>query len=221
MQKIKKLLLILSYYLIGLTSRIINNPEEKLRELKKDGKTLLFCLWHENNAGCFWYYRHRAAGFLREFSAKGDILAAMAQHFGYADFAVSDISSDRVSIKNTIAFIRYLQAGHDGVVALDGPNGPYHVPKPGAFNIAKKSGSLLTPVGVWYSKKIILKNRWDKFQLPLPFSKIVLLAGEPLSLPEKIDEQTIAENLKVLTERVNEMNIKAEKLGLELIKKPR
>jgi lysophospholipid acyltransferase (LPLAT)-like uncharacterized protein len=212
-QAIKKIFLIITYYVTGLTGKMANDPEPRLKELKSNGKNLLFAVWHESTAGCFWYYRWRKAAILREDSSKGEVLAAMSRHFGYKDFKITDNPNDRVSAKGTIQFIKYLREGHDGVVALDGPNGPYYEPKPGVFAIAQKSNSQVIPVGVWYSHKIILKNRWDKYQIPLPFSKTVLLVGDPIEASEKMDEATLAGKLKELTEKIVELNKKAEEIG--------
>lgn len=212
-QIIKKISLIATYYVTGLTGKMANDPEPRLKELKANGKNLLFAVWHESTAGCFWFYRWRKAGILREASAKGEVLAAMSKHFGYQDFKITDNPNDRISAKGTIQFIKYLREGHDGVVALDGPNGPYHEPKPGAFAIAQKSNSQVIPVGVWYSHKIVLKTRWDKYQIPLPFSKTILLVGDPIEAPEKMDENMLVAKLKELTDKIAELNKKAEELG--------
>lgn len=208
-QLIKKLLLIFGYYGIGISAKIANDPEKKLAELKKEGKSLIFCVWHEASAGCFWYYRRRQAAVLIENSAKGDVLAAMARHFGYKTFAISEDPSDRCSAKGTIQFIKYLRQGHDGVIALDGPNGPYHVAKPGVFSIAQKTNSLIVPVGVWYNKKWILKKRWDKYQIPKPFFQYKLLVGDPFPMPEKFDAEIVAVELKKLVDRLDELNLSA------------
>jgi len=212
-QLFKKIFLIAIYYLTGLTSKMVNNPDAWLVELKASGKNILFAVWHEATAGCFWYYRRRQAVILREDSPKGDVLAAMSSHFGYKDFKITDNPNDRVSAKGTIQFIKHLREGHDGVIALDGPNGPYHEPKPGIFAIAQKSNSQVVPVGVWYSSKFILKSRWDKYQIPLPFSKIVILIGAPILAPEKMDEAMLANKLKELTDKIGELTKKAEEIG--------
>lgn len=208
-QFLRKFFLIVAYYVIGMTARIANDPEPKLAELKKDGKNLIFCVWHEATAGCFWYYRRRKAGILIENSAKGDVLGAMARHFGYKTFGISDDPTDRCSAKGTIQFIKYLREGHDGVIALDGPNGPYHAPKSGVFSIAQKSNALIVPVGCYYDKKVILKKRWDKYHLPKLFSKYVLLVGEPFPIPENLTEENTKIAIAQLAERIDELAVEA------------
>ena len=213
MQLLKKFLLITAYRLIGPTIKLLNNPWRDIEKFKAKHKPLLFCLWHEITAYCFYFYRNQKASALMESSKKGDVLAAIGRQLDYKDFRITDNPGDRISVKGTIQFIKYLKEGHDGVVAMDGPNGPYHVPKPGALQIAQKSGATIIPLGVWYSKKITFKSRWDKYQLPLPFSKCVLLMGEPFVLPEQLDNKTNTEKLKELAARIDRLMLEAEELG--------
>jgi len=203
-QFFKKIFLILLYRIICPTVKILNNPGKKLAGIKKQypGKNLLFSLWHESTFICFYFYRYKNACFLREASKKGDVLAAMSHHFGYKDFAITDKPRDRTTVKGTIQFIKYLQEGHDGIIALDGPNGPYHAAKPGVFSIAKKTNALILPVNVWYQRKFFLKKRWDKYQVPLPFSKCIIKIGNPFPLPEKIDENNIKTYINKLVKEI-------------------
>jgi lysophospholipid acyltransferase (LPLAT)-like uncharacterized protein len=101
-------------------------------------------------------------------------LAAMAEHLGYATFGISAKPDDPENVRGTMQLIQHIRKGHDGVIAGDGPSGPYHVLKPGVFTIAKRSGVLIVPVGVWYRHKITLKTRWDHYQIPLPFTRCVI-----------------------------------------------
>lgn len=219
MQYLKKFLLIAAYRLIGPTIKLINDPWLYIEKFRLEHKSLLFCLWHEITAYCFYFYRDQNASALMEASKKGDVLAAMSRQLGYKDFRITDNPGDRTSVKGTIQFIKYLKAGHDGVVAMDGPNGPYHIPKPGALQIARKSDAMIIPLGVWYSKKIIFKSRWDKYQLPLPFSKCVLIMGEPFPIPEKLNDQIIKEKIEELSQVVDDLMSQAKEMGLMLAHK--
>lgn len=210
---LKRIIILLTGIFTGPTLRLQNDPLVKIAELKKTtGKNILFLLWHENFAAPLYFYRGQGLGLLREASNKGDDLAFCVRFFGYRDFGVTDNSADKVSIKGTIQFIKYLQQGHDGNIALDGPNGPYHQPKPGVFQIAEKANMLILPVGVWYSRKIVLKKRWDKYQWPLPFSSWRLEVGEPFMVGSDYKTR-IDYYLQQLACRMQEINKIAEEKG--------
>ncbi len=174
-QQFKKAGFILLANLICPTLRLINDPWSQMNQYRDNFGKYLVCLWHEVSLYGLYFYRGRGFSALMEASAKGDVMAAAANSFGIKDFRITDDFNDSQTIKGTIGFIKYVKQGNGGGIALDGPNGPYHVPKKGIFVIARKSESEIIPMGIWYQRKIIMKNRWDKYQLPLPFSKVVLL----------------------------------------------
>lgn len=61
-------------------------------------------------------------------------------------------------------------------LALDGPLGPLHEPKKMAFLLSNESNKKFIGIKLDYSKKIIFKRRWDKYVIPLPYSKIKIRA---------------------------------------------
>ena len=57
-------------------------------------------------------------------------------------------------------------------IALDGPLGPFHEPKKIAPLLSNESGKELIGFKIDYSNKISLNKRWDKYSIPLPFTRI-------------------------------------------------
>jgi lysophospholipid acyltransferase (LPLAT)-like uncharacterized protein len=211
--KIQSWLLLSAFRLIGPSLRLIGTPFAEFDIQRSQGKYTLFCIWHEVNGAGFIYYRDRGAGALIEASAKGDLLAAVANHYGIKDFRITDNPKDMQTVKGTIQFLKYLKAGHDGTIAIDGPNGPYHIIKPGIFALAQKTGHTIRPAGVWYSRKFTWYWRWDKYQMPLPFSKVYIYIDKPFSLPETLDESTLNPLTARLKETLDFCMAEAERLG--------
>lgn len=58
------------------------------------------------------------------------------------------------------------------VVSLDGPLGPLHEPKKIGFMISNYSQKEFLGVKLDVTRKIRLTRRWDKYMIPLPFSKM-------------------------------------------------
>ena len=69
-------------------------------------------------------------------------------------------------------------------LAIDGPSGPYHRIRSGALNLSALHGVVLVPVGVASSRKIVLNSRWDKQEMPLPFSRVVVAVGDAIDLSQ-------------------------------------
>jgi hypothetical protein len=76
-------------------------------------------------------------------------------------------------------------------ITPDGPRGPVHEFKPGAVLLAQITGKPILPVSVAASRTIRLRT-WDRFELPLPFSRVVIAYGEPVRLPRSVDADTLA-----------------------------
>ena len=90
--------------------------------------------------------------------------------------------------------------GQNVAIMVDGPVGPYHDIKNGVIKVAKHTGGAIIPM-IWYSpSKTLLKlPTWDKFRIPMGFTKIVNLYGEPIYVPEDStpeDDKKIREQLK-------------------------
>ncbi|HWQ78471.1 MAG TPA: hypothetical protein VN381_06630, partial [Anaerovoracaceae bacterium] len=67
-------------------------------------------------------------------------------------------------------------------ISLDGPLGPYHVPKDFAFVSALLTKRKLMPIAIRVRRKIELKRRWDRYKIPLPFNEIILDFYEPIEV---------------------------------------
>ncbi|MGH7283957.1 MAG: hypothetical protein ACRELY_20720, partial [Polyangiaceae bacterium] len=56
----------------------------------------------------------------------------------------------------------------------------YGVVKPGALAAAEKSGAALVPFGAACAHALTFEKAWDKFVLPWPFSRVIVMLGDPL-----------------------------------------
>ena len=79
--------------------------------------------------------------------------------------------------------------GDDGPLALvvDGPLGPSGVAKGGAVVCAARTGRPLRPVAAAARRALVVTRSWSKIWLPLPFSRVVVVVGEPLPVPAGLD----------------------------------
>ncbi|GBR75375.1 hypothetical protein NO2_0056 [Candidatus Termititenax persephonae] len=195
----KKIGLILLYRLVSPTLRLDSTEVDALvAQYLGQGRSILFCSWHELSFIGFYWFRQRGAGALMEASLKGDVLAAMSNFYGIKDFRVTDDYKNPQTIRGTVGFIKHIKQGNCGVIALDGPNGPRRVAKPGMIKIAQKTNAVIFPIAAAYSRKLVLRRRWDKYQVPLLGAKAALRVMKPLEIPASLTE----ENEKALYEEV-------------------
>jgi len=95
--------------------------------------------------------------------------------------------------------------------AVDGPLGPAREAKVGVVTLAQLSGAPLIPIANACSRKIHLKS-WDNFFLPLPYSRVQIVVGEPIPVAKRTSVEQVAEFQQQLTDRLNGLSEQAESL---------
>jgi lysophospholipid acyltransferase (LPLAT)-like uncharacterized protein len=82
-----------------------------------------------------------------------------------------------------------VKEGVSPVITPDGPRGPRFEFKPGAILLAQMSGRPILPMAYAASRAWLIK--WDKFVLPVPFSRIAITVGAPRYVPRVTDATAI------------------------------
>lgn len=148
------------------------------------GTPCAVALWHEDELSLIARFGHLAPTILVSRSRDGENFTRAIRYLGYR---VRRGSSTRGAVGGLIALIRAVREGETVVVAVDGPQGPRGVCKPGIIRIVQKTRAPLFPVGVAVSRRYVLKKTWSQSYFPLPFSRQVIWVGRPLSFPETND----------------------------------
>ena len=117
----------------------------------------------------------------------GEYIARVIKRFGYK---VARGSSSKRSHGATVEILRAMARGQNVGLSIDGPKGPRYVAKPGAAFLAKKSGNPVIPFSISAEKKWMM-NSWDHFQVPKPFSRAVVLIGNPVYVHENASEEEV------------------------------
>ncbi|HID37707.1 MAG TPA: DUF374 domain-containing protein [Ghiorsea sp.] len=106
----------------------------------------------------------------------GELISAVFAKFSLAS---SRGSSSTGGAKALLKVIRMAKDGYSPGITPDGPRGPVQVVKDGVAQIAIKSGLPIVPV-CYANNRFWRLSSWDKFYIPQPFSKGVVVIGEPL-----------------------------------------
>jgi lysophospholipid acyltransferase (LPLAT)-like uncharacterized protein len=80
--------------------------------------------------------------------------------------------------------LRKARAGYDLAFTPDGPRGPAGEVQPGVIAAAAATGFPILPVALAASRCRRLAS-WDRFVLPMPFSAVHFVYGEPLAVGRK------------------------------------
>jgi lysophospholipid acyltransferase (LPLAT)-like uncharacterized protein len=157
-------------------------------------KLAIYCLWHNRLASCMKAYhrfgrpRKPANGLAALISASKDgaFLAGILELFQVQPVRGS---SSRRGSRAMLELIDWAERGYDLAITPDGPRGPCYRIQDGVMSLAQLTGLPILPVSFNLTGKISLKS-WDRFQIPLPFSRCEVCIGQPLFVPrEATDEE--------------------------------
>ena len=102
------------------------------------------------------------------------------------------------------------RSGHLLVVSCDGPFGPYRVAKPGVLIVARESGLPIQPWAVASRPLFRLNGRWDRMIVALPFGRLRVFEGPPLTIGER---DRIKPRLAELQASLDEVQASADTLS--------
>jgi lysophospholipid acyltransferase (LPLAT)-like uncharacterized protein len=107
-----------------------------------------------------------------------------------------------------VELARAVRRGADAAVTVDGPRGPALVAKAGIVVVARLTGCPIVPLGLGLDRYKQFAS-WDSFRLPLPFSRAVLTAGEPIMVSRR---SSIEEKRRELQAALLDARRRAERL---------
>lgn len=139
--------------------------------------SVIFCLWHQSLFSCIADQRQRKVAALTSLSRDGTIIATYMESIGLHPVRGS---SSRGGLKAARTIIRMIGEGYCGAITVDGPRGPFKKCKPGPFEIARRSGAPIIPIACRASKEYSFRKSWDAFRLPMPFSRVAIVYGQPI-----------------------------------------
>lgn len=169
---------------------------QKLESIRSAGQRVIMAFWHGRIFTATYCFRNRGIVVLTSRNRDGEYIARVIQRFGYG---AARGSSTRGSHGATVEALRALKNGKDVGVTMDGPQGPRYVAKRGAAFIARKSGSPVVPFSISVEKKWVMHS-WDHFQIPKPFSRAIVLVGDPVY----VDAGSTAEEMETVEARIQQ-----------------
>lgn len=154
-------------------------------ELLRSGKRIIFAFWHNRVFLATWFWRRRGIVVMTSRSFDGEYIARFIQRFGYGAARGSSTRGGGRALEQMIACLHY---GMDTAFTLDGPRGPVYVAKKGAVLLAKLTGQAILPFHI-SAEKYWEARSWDRFQIPYPFTRAVVLLGQPITVAPDADEK--------------------------------
>jgi lysophospholipid acyltransferase (LPLAT)-like uncharacterized protein len=149
----------------------------------------IYCVWHNRLALCMPAYfdyvkkRNQTPGLAAMVSASkdGGFLAGILECFSVQPVRGS---SSRRGPQALLELTTWAGHGYDLAITPDGPRGPVYVVQEGVMSLAQLTGLPIVPVSYSVNWKIRLKS-WDRFQIPLPFSRCEMIYAKAIFVPRE------------------------------------
>jgi len=171
--------------------RIVN--EARWQQLIDEGSPVLLCAWHQQFFSAIRpfkrYAKYRPALMISR-SRDGAIIAAVANQTGWKTVRGSSSRGGKSALRS---MIRHLEVSNMAGHILDGPTGPMGTVKAGVIRLAHTTQAAIVPFSV-SARQALYFDSWDRFMLPLPFSRVTLRFGDPVRFsatndPEAFERQ--------------------------------
>jgi lysophospholipid acyltransferase (LPLAT)-like uncharacterized protein len=170
------------------------------------GTPLIGVLWHEDLALHAYVFRGTNFTVLVSRSTDGEIGSRVARRLGIRTVRGSSSRGGEYALEEIIETLR--GGGSVGFIG-DGPRGPRHVLKMGPVMAAKLSGRPIVPVACAMSSEARLRS-WDRTRFPVPFARIIAIAGEPVSVPSEASRQECEHIRQHIQDEMRRLEIVAE-----------
>jgi lysophospholipid acyltransferase (LPLAT)-like uncharacterized protein len=180
---------------------IVNLETEK--KILATDQPILYTCWHGQLAYVFYHFRFRPRQIvlLASPSFDGELIGRIAERFGARIVSGSRNKGGLAALKQIAGLMH--QGNYGGIIA-DGSRGPYHQVQKGVLVLAREAGATILPVAVASKRKIILDS-WDRFELIIPGSRVALLFGEPFEVPPDVRSKNLEEFRLKLENNLNNL----------------
>ncbi len=219
------LALLLAFYmgLVRRSTRWTIEGNNILKPLQDGGEGFIVCTWHSRflmtTAG--WSKMPQKPHVLISKSRDGDLVAYASKFLKLGTVRGSRKAKFKDKNKRGAGALRemidILAKGDCIFMTPDGPKGPRQRMGEGAIRLAKLSGAPIIAYAL-STKRHKLFNSWDKFMLPLPFSRGAIIFAGPVMVDKNASEQDIEKTRQKLEDMLNQATYKCDKkLGIEPI----
>jgi lysophospholipid acyltransferase (LPLAT)-like uncharacterized protein len=196
----------LAIRLLGLTWRVEWSGEENLQKARQLSDQVIFAFFHGRLLALSWSHRNRNIHVLASEHRDGDLMGRTIEWLGFGHLKGSTSRGGSRALRELRGV---LADGFDIGLTVDGPRGPRGKVQQGATELSRLAGSAVVPVSNSAARRRLLRS-WDRFQIPMPFSRIVVEYGDPFIVPADCGAEEregfrkiLEENLRILTEKLD------------------
>jgi lysophospholipid acyltransferase (LPLAT)-like uncharacterized protein len=160
---------------------------QTLDDLLAERRPGVIAFWHGKYVPLFVLLRNRNVRVFTTASKRGEVIAVVSRRFG---FAVTQLP-DNAPAHSLRVLREALCVAPTGAIAVDGPLGPYHLVKHGTIEVASELGCTILPISVAAHRSWLMADRWDRMEIPLPFTRVCVAIGNRMSIPADLSAEEL------------------------------
>ncbi len=199
--------------LVWLTSRFEVIGAEEAQARWQAGEPFILSFWHGRLLMMpYSWDRSKDIGMLISNHRDGELIANTIGHFGLGTIRGSSAKEGRQSKGGTEALremLKMLKKGDYVGITPDGPRGPRMRASDGIVAVARMSGVPIIPA-TYATKSRIRLGTWDRFLVPLPFTKGVIMWGDPIAIPKDKGADAAEAARQTIEQAMNELADRAD-----------
>jgi lysophospholipid acyltransferase (LPLAT)-like uncharacterized protein len=168
----------------------------------------IYAFWHEGMLLPALHYARRDIRVLISQHADGQLIAEICERLGFGTVRGSSTRGGAEAVREV------LKAGGKWHFAItpDGPRGPRRTLQTGAVFLAAHSGMPVVPMGIGFDRAWRMKS-WDRFAVPRPGSRGVLVTGTPIEVPARLGRRDLEHYRRKMESAINDATRIAEDLA--------
>lgn len=193
--------------LVYLTCRFNFDGLDQLKSYQESDKPLIITSWHGTTMMVAAFLKKKldvsTFAVIIPDDYRGDVLEFFANFLGAEPIRVVLSGDSTFGLgRKLVSLVKKMKTGKDFLIHPDGPAGPAYKVKPGLTFIAQKTGALILPLGC-YCRNAYHVKRWDRYTLPLPFSRVQIQIGSSMTIPEDLKVlEPINEEIEIILNRL-------------------
>ena len=191
--------------LLGATLRWRVEGLGHLDEIVVGGRQPVMAFWHGRILGATYFFRRRGIVVMTSQNFDGEWISGIIERFG---FRTARGSTSRGARGALVQMRREMDEGRPAGFAVDGPRGPAESVQPGAVWLAKFTGNPVLPFHIEASRGWSL-NSWDRTQVPWPFTRMVLVIGAPIEVPDDAGDDALEQHRVDLEHTLRALRVRA------------
>jgi lysophospholipid acyltransferase (LPLAT)-like uncharacterized protein len=190
----------LKWKLVGICGKLLVDLLFKSIKIETSGfekvkaivnsRRFIFAFWHSRILLISYLYQGWNAAVLVSQSKDGELIARVVQQQGHEPIRGSTTRGGLRALSQMIKSLK--EKRRPAGIIPDGPQGPRFKVQPGIIVLSKKTGFPIVPV-TYSAGRAKVFNSWDRFLLPLPFTRCRIIYGDPIQVPENADAKMAAD----------------------------